>query len=1539
MTLTPRLLTKLSPNQNNIASVKFAFYEPPVSASSSSLSPSIIQLESQLRKDGLLAYVEAARRRVWCFRLVRSDIEPDTNISADASTTQPKTEKFPRVVEGGGHTLSLVEEGVFEPASLAKMRNLGPNPAATPSSSAKSTMSAAVENTFRTPQSATASGGFPAAQMAQNGAAGNDSKALVPVEVKHSVLASSREPYEPLMSAILSAVSAAFCASTGALPLSPRTLLLAQPDKYRSSASTTLASLRIYLTTTGTLIMSMSLSQVDGLMALSEYRAPRFHNQGITVLAAPFGVFATCQAIPGNDGATSEAGLAQTPDTFVVSRRPEKDSIPWRSICAKILHARSIKMPAGSSKKWLALQRMRRKPMEQKPDGKRTPVVGISTNISWPSTLLFCKALSRRSIMDHADLQHATSQTRTCDPLSDARSWFLSAGERETVALANKRNREAAAAAAAVAATTTSGNTVSEHPVQLINALSPLAVRQAGAVGPAPASMYLTPPDGIPNVAGATPSVDGPVSSPANQAGMVPAVVDTPSQNPAPAEPPNEEWDSHKVKQERHGSSTFDSDNLFGELGPDMFGDNNITEDDFDFFDEQQPNRGNLGSLDMSIMPDSVPHFSTSNMMTGQENREADIKSSAPALAAVPMAAPAPVFAKPELKHARSSIKEEEQRRQAENTRKRRDSGSAKRPSSPFDPATVYKRIKASLENHKASQQTSRRGSFLNDSIFDKVSFGSGLSLVNSKYEGNGRFDFSVELPNSVTSADFDGPPTTEYLRRHSKVRQGLQQLSLTAKHPYNRIQAPRGQKADSPMDLDDSASDADELSSVSDEEDSSYESDEPTSPQKTGSVRRKRNDEDGDSLNASFKELESIDVVSPSLSMDIPRAIRSETELPLIRYFADPEPVDVRWQVADDVFMMAAQILAEHAATTTMFASPVSQSSLRLPLERRRDLLDMTRAAVHDLGMCLPSSLNFARCGHFRPLVDTQDVPLLGPPGRMQPRPPGIEHMKPSNLFQIPTPRFDLRRYETKMSVVPSAISFWESLGLGPSPGPKDVSAITIFPSLVGLSEDALLFVDRMRSMYESLKLGSFGRFPTCNDFTDGLVAVDAEKHMHDLHEATTILGPSLSEQVGKLAKALAATTAQKTNFVVLFVYMPDVPGSLTESCIAFHHLFDAYKKVLLSKRLPIVNELVLQLVPIEMVSSSKSLAVPAPIDVSRLAIELYDRCTLFDGPIPSPAIVLEQPPPRIIDFKLTANPSASLMRENTCLHVAYAQSVDERWITAAWTDNWGNQQMTAAYCLGRKGKAIATAFSEVAHEIWETTKELMATLKIHWRVMLAKCGVMDQHEIDIWSGLGSGDSRVTASLTLITVDTDPSLQIIPPPSKVPSSAPAAYYTTPVSTPQAGMVSPEQSGNPPTPMRESAATSAPTPGANDGSTDFDADASLIDVTDQAWGAVLAHRLNNSTSATELSPALVSGYLVKRSGSRGEDPPAVMEVNLVYTDNNPRAYEALMRELLTYYRGLATLARARGLVERTIDTRPWHVAAAEKAARTLYMAM
>lgn len=495
-------------------------------------------------------------------------------------------------------------------------------------------------------------------------------------------------------------------------------------------------------------------------------------------------------------------------------------------------------------------------------------------------------------------------------------------------------------------------------------------------------------------------------------------------------------------------------------------------------------------------------------------------------------------------------------------------------------------------------------------------------------------------------------------------------------------------------------------------------------------------------------------------------------------------------------------------------------------------------------------------------------------------------------------------------------------------------------------MQDNVACFLDRIRSIYESLKMGGFDRLLYGAELPSGLFPYDVDKPSASPLSATAAQSSSvLSTAMTKLANDLARFIVTGKNHVVYFVYTPENPGSIVEACAAFQDLFEKYKKAVADRKKPISNELVLQLIPLDYVASETTLAILSPSDYAKLCIETYDRCTAFGGPMPAPAIVLEDPLPRVIEFKPTASPSANVLHENSCIHIAYARSVDERWVTAAWTDNRGVKQMTASYCLGRRGKPLSTSLEEITHEIWDTTHDLISMWKVHWRVIVTKCGPMEQSEVENWIALSQSETKASMSLTLMTVDTNPSLQLIPPAPKIPTTISSAFYTTPVSTPQPiTTVSPEQSSaNPPTPSMGGAGAGNPmgatTPGAAvDGSaTEPDADATLVDVTDTTWGAVVAHRLNNSSSLTELSPAVQSGYLVKRSGARPEDPPVAMEVNVIHSEgNNPRAYEAVLREMLMYFRGLGTLARLRGVVDRETDVRPWHVAAAEKGVRALY---
>ncbi|KAK6080623.1 Mediator of RNA polymerase II transcription subunit 13 [Seiridium cupressi] len=1489
---------------NNISSVAYAFYEP-VSPPTDFFGPGALELEGALRNDGYLAYIDTARRGLWCFQLLRKDIHQAPS-------------NFAKLLQCYGYNLSLTEEGTYEPSGLLKNRGHSLNAINTPSSSCSSS-SNPLDTATRAPQSAT----FP------NISVDPEARTSTASDTKNPIMTTVKEAHDHLISAVLSTLSSVFCARTGAIPLNSRTVLLSQQIQGENGLFVPiLASFRVYLTTTGSLVTLLGLTPVEGLSSLSDHTFPNF--LGITVLAAPLGVFATCHAIADSEHSSSHSALAQSPDTQVSRVRPDRETGHWRSICARLLQARNLPFPISGTQKWLSLQRVRRKPIEQGYDGKRTPMVNTSSSsISWPSSLCFCKAFSKLSVAaGQIELPSSNSDT-SYDPLANAKSWFTGSAERDELLARKKQEREAAAAhQASLNGQTQSGN-----------ALSPIALHRPSNAGAPPGAMYPTPPDGVQNMVGFTPSMDGTMSSPGHQVNTT-IMVDIDTTMNMPGEVVfHDGWEHSESKRDRGGSS-FESENLFGDLGPDMFGDNDITDADFSFFDEQP------GGMDLSL--DSVDMSNTDSLLDMAQNlHNVTMPVAAPeprqAPAPAPSAPPAPVFAKPELKHARSSLNEQPRRHTEPNLDRQATTG-VKRQASPFNPDTVFKRIKASFDSRSTAQQKSNILWSQPGSIFDKVDFGPSLSMVNRKYQGNGRFSFSLSREQESKPYIFNAsnaPPETDYLQRHGKGRRVLKDPPANVGELFARMTNGQGLASQhaSPSKNDDPASDADEVSLISDQDDSSYESDEPSSPYKAGSVRKRRMDDDEQSLATSFRELEYLDVASPRVSVDLPRFSKSDVDLPLARYFADAEPMVSQVSLSDHDFIIAAQLLTEQACTSTLGVAAERKVNLQSKLSRRRDLLSTTNFAKQELRSVLPHWFGDINECLFKPFLDIQDVPLLGQPTRSQLRPPGAEQLKPSNPFQIPSPRLELRRYESKLSVLPSAVTFWESLGLGPSNGSKDINAVCIYPEAEGLSDDMRCFLERMQGTYESLRLGSFSPMSASPDIPGGLLSYESEKPNQGINGATSILGASLLNGLTKLSDVLSHLTVKETNFVVFFVCPNNVPGPLVESCHAFHQLFERYKKLLYSSRKSIENDLVLQLVPMDFVASANSLPNPSPLDYAKLMVEVYDRCTLFGGDMPAPAIVLEQTIPRMIDFKLSTAPSASLLHENTCLHIAYAQSVDERWITAAWTDNRGSQQMTASYCLGRKGKAISTPLSTVSQEIWETTREMISTWKVHWRIIITKCGVMEQGEMELWSSLAQSESRATVSLTLMTADTDPCLQLLPSEVRISSNAPAVFYTTPVSTPQASMVSPEQTTNPPTPSLRDA-TSAPTPGGpGDAAGESDAEATLADMTDQTWGAILAHRLNNSTSLAELNPAFVSGYLVKKGGSRVDDPPAVMEVNVVHNECNPRAYETLLREMLTYFRGLGTLARARGMTDKETDVRPWHIAAAENGVRALYMLM
>lgn len=1356
--------------------------------------------------------------------------------------------------------------------------------------------------------------------------------------------------YEAFIGAFLLTASSSFCARSEAVPLNFRTVLLpaktpatSASDRWVGSQSQALGTFTCSLLGTGHLILTFSITFCPGLASLEDILSTSVGAVGNNILAAPFGVMTNEEQHSPTHSNSGHA--AYTPNNQALSLRSPSDvnTSLWKQACLTVLQLRGVPAAALRSCSWVNL--LVAKPKLQDPKTENGRNASSTISIPWPGSLCFRKKVVALSASNRISDTIGSGHDESHDPLGAAYTWLSTSNEREGKISKRRADRSASGP---------KENLAADVRMSRMNAPSPITMRQPGATGGN--AVYPTPPDAIHNLNGVTPSMDGNLSSPGHPLSAVVDVdidLEPPGGTSSINQNDDEMGDRSDAKPLRSDNNLLsEAENMFDDMGGDMFGDNDITEADFNFFDEDD-----VDELEMDMTMDSmkVPDIITPTAAVQEEPQETATASvpPVPEVPAVPPVAPVSepvVFAKPELKHARSSQLEEGPQRGRDV-----QSRSIKRGSSPFDPDSVFKRLRAVTPQQNRHAGSNSAGPSRGSKVFGRVYFDSKMPMLNKKYEHGGLFDF-VQPDKGTTKSESGTVPKTDYLKRLGNSKTKPQALSRRSSLVKTGIDSDGKLLHQQLLNLDGDVSDGDDSSSSSDNG-TSASIREPISPVKSTLRQSLLGDDDAVSYVASARDQELVEEPDEQLALELPRlSLLDGPDASLFKYFSDPEPLSLDISLSDDDTIQVAQLVAEQAATGALSifdARHDAPLSTTTDEDVRIEQLTSARNALQALRDSIAPIIGTASSVGLKSLLEIPDGSQPGLGNRVQPRPvpardSNTEPIKPSNLYQIPCPHLEVRRADVKLSLLPTAVTFWENLGLAPSSGSKDINAVCVCPKWAGMIDNAQTFLGRLKSVYETLKLGTFENMPLSADVDDGVLLYGVDR-ISTAPDATMMgHGSALVESMETLSDAMLNLTAVDTNVVVYFMYSPSNPGTIVEACTAFQRFFESFKKALSSKRETAKNDLVLQLVSADAISNSSAMVVTPSSELVKLCMETYDRCTLFGGNMPAPAIRLEQPLPRIIDFKLSAAPSSSLIRENSCIHIAYTRSVDGRWVTAAWTDDRGNEQATAAYCLGRKGEPCSRTMNEVANEIWETTVELISAWKVHYRIIMTKCGPTEDGEVDFWNDLARTEINASVTMIVMTVDTSPSLQLLPPAVRIPLQPLSSMYTTPVSTPQPNnnnnIVSPEAGGGgatPATPARDAATAAAGTPGGESttGAGDAEVDSVLADVMDQTWGAVVNHRLNNAVGTTSIQPALISGYLIKRTGPKAEDVPAVMEVNLVYTEAAPRTYEPLLREMLSYFRGLGTLARARGVVDRDADVRPWHVAAAEKAMRALYLLM
>ncbi|KAK0931440.1 mediator of RNA polymerase II transcription subunit 13 [Friedmanniomyces endolithicus] len=572
-------------------------------------------------------------------------------------------------------------------------------------------------------------------------------------------------------------------------------------------------------------------------------------------------------------------------------------------------------------------------------------------------------------------------------------------------------------------------------------------------------------------------------------------------------------------------------------------------------------------------------------------------------------------------------------------------------------------------------------------------------------------------------------------------------------------------------------------------------------------------------------------------------------------------------------------------------------------------------------------------------------------PPGRAvtassaarpgQPRPPQRSDVTSSgpDIVAVPPPFVRVQRGNDDFEMLPPALDFWEALSLAPTNGPKNIRAYCVCPLNDDLQRLTNTFLRDLGIRYEDCKLGSHTHVRYVNEsnhldeYEDGLAPV--EPGVEDSIEGAMRAYAGACMKLGEFLATIGADEPDRTIVVYFLSPFPREHRVMQTLCACFWLLCKEYREhTPKALRNEPQSDVILQILPIEVVAAPDALVMLDAKQFGALAKEVYDRCPpALDGEqditsalssYAAPLVELASPPPKRIGFQLTAQPPNDLLHEGSSLHVAYALSSDGLWLTAAWVDSTGHYQSCSTYCL--RGRAFANAASEV----WERTKEILAGREVTWRVFIIASGVVNESYKNCWREIIARPRKYPFSVTLLSAQLDLDLKLSPPPTATPDeratniALTAVGFLTPVSTPQATttMTFPsDTSGNaaPPTPAPSD--TALP---------DSDPDAHLIDTADESWAVLFPPTTYTAiTSLPAQTDALAHGALFKRGGHANTSPIcnkqlASLGVSLLWTvqvrtngnvdAGSVKQAEMTLREVLRMFRGLSVLTRARGLV-------------------------
>ncbi len=1279
-----------------------------------------------------------------------------------------------------------------------------------------------------------------------------------------------RASYFVFVQSVLSSISRQLVSTCGFIPMDTRTFFTANPtdtrvdecgmegeDSVYCQNTGSIISLNLYLSIGGTLVLSSwSHSQGQYFRATNDIPATLLRPGMVVVLS------------PGGLEATLESAHTYSDDNLYDDDEFDAISV-WKSLVHNWLLCKGIDLAEfGESVRWAKFKLQNMSNQEELDE----PLFPGHSGFLWPIGLcLLRRDYSQRRMADDDGFPDSFSFFRQPnepegykDTLRTTDDWLLAKPSRDKIKDERLRRKETEALQ-------------KQAELSTFDAASPFNTRGPYADSQALGGVYPTPPDGvISQIAGAIANSDhtvaggqqntNPLSSEHNDGVLVAVSDGHPSQ----------------VSQ----TTLANNDDLFGGADDDEMSGNDITDADFNFFDQPDDDEGQHDNDTQmqdvhseSLVDDKEESIILVKQSPDEQCANFQDKTTDDAELPVVKLSPQPEAKLPlENSHLASANMEHISKGQERNA---------------LSPQIVQRRLFSGTDTHRGDTSTSdchRR-----QSQFGPLKFNASINQSDKKYQRDGIFgQLSVTLSTPAKrgrkspSLDLGMPPVAKKRctatvppSRQPKVKwnddmsEGSNDVSDTStddappslKNGTSPMKATLAESRLLPWSM---AHLADTLKSNV----GTYESD-GTHTKITKLPQRARKDlvrllftvswpESGQP--SAFSHKATLQPSPPSQSnVSSPASAASPASSAALPF------IDRNLKPTDRDYIKIAQLVTEqivHSASYDFLARLESPDFPEPGLSTSAKFQKAFHNAIE------PVFQNTHDCDLLK-YASIQD-PDQGPINKNQPRPVSRRANTTSGqsgeaslplVMNLRTPHIRVRRNDGLLEILPPAMSFWETLGLAPASGPKHIMSYAILPGNDDLKAQAIKFLEYLGATYESCKLGTHSQ----GESKGGIFPLRATQENY----SSEVMIRFYRQVCAKFGKLLAETPTAKGNptkassgrdetppvdcFVIYLVNPFQDTTAIRELCSAFWLMYQAYSQTPISSSAQRHRpDIVLQILPVNYIISPGSPIVPEPGLMQRLAREVYDRCPpalpnddnsklkIYSGA----SIQLEESIPKSITFKLASEPPSDLLHEPSHIHVGYARAGN--WVTAAWTDSTGRYQATASYCIiGHR------TFWEVAREIWQSTLEIMQARKVTWRVAIARAGIPEREETEAWSSLATSQSTFQIITFLILIDPSPPMALYPKLPTLPAATPAPK--TPVDTthsPHSGI----------SPDSNAVATPAATPSeVLQDTLTSDPDAHLVDTTNEACAVILGHRVNYSTSTTDYRPSMSSALIIKTS--------------------------------------------------------------------------